>query len=153
MIVVYPPDKIYTMVPEIFLAGSIENGSAEFWQDKFVERFEDYGVVFYNPRRKDWNPNWDHDSLEFVEQVKWELEHIDKSDYVVMYFDPNTKSPISLLELGILCGGEYRRDHVFVCCPEGFYRKGNVKITCERFGITVYNTIDAVVERLKWELY
>ena len=34
-----------------------------------------------------------------------ELDHIDKADIVVLYFDPKTTSPISLLEMGLALEG------------------------------------------------
>ncbi len=55
-----------------------------------------------------------------------------------MYFDPNTKSPISLLELGLYAAS----DKLTVCCPEGFWRKGNVDIVCERYGVEQVDTIE-----------
>jgi len=36
----------------------------------------------------------------FVEQVTWELNALAYADLILMYFDPRTKSPITLLELG-----------------------------------------------------
>jgi hypothetical protein len=66
-----------------------------------------------------------------------------------MYFDPNTLSPISLLELGL----HAKSGKLIVCCPEGFYRKGNVDIVCQNFGI--FNTsnwnvfVEEVSKRIK----
>lgn len=37
------------------------------------------------------------------------------------------------MELG-LCAGLFP-EKVIVICPDGFWRKGNVDIVCERFGI------------------
>jgi Nucleoside 2-deoxyribosyltransferase like len=38
---------------------------------------------------------------KFVEQVSWESEGMGRANYILMYFDVNTKSPITLLELGL----------------------------------------------------
>ena len=58
-----------------------------------------------------------------------------------MYFDPKTKSPISLLELGLFS----RSDKLMVICPDGFWRKGNVDIVCEKYNIkNVLNLKDAI---------
>jgi hypothetical protein len=43
---------------------------------------------------------------------------------------PDTKAPISLLELGLFA----RSDRVVVGCPDGFWRRGNVEIVCQRYG-------------------
>ena len=57
-----------------------------------------------------------------------------------MYFDPNTKSPVSLLELGLYAHtGKLR-----VCCPDGFWRKGNVDVICARFGIKTLSVEDLI---------
>jgi len=63
-----------------------------------------------------------------------------------MYFDPNTKSPISLLELGLHANS----GKMIVCCPKGFWRKGNVDIVCERYDVPVVCDIDSLI--LNWEL-
>lgn len=132
----------------IFLAGSIEMGVAEHWQDRMVERLAPYYAHCYNPRRPDFNPAWAQQKgdPEFTEQVVWELDHIEKADVIVFYFDPNTKSPVTMLELGLAC--LLNPTDTYVCCPPGFYRKGNVDITCERFGVPVYDSFDDVVGAL-----
>lgn len=127
----------------IFLAGSIEMGKAENWQTRLEKALEDeYGTIL-NPRRDDWDSSWKQtkDNPQFREQVEWELNALDRSDLIVMYFDPNTKSPISLLELGL-----YAEHNIVVCCPEGFWRKGNVDIVCEKHGIQQVDTIEELIE-------
>jgi len=114
----------------IFLAGSIENGKAENWQEKLIEtlvRFDN--IVILNPRRKHWS-ELEKNNLRF--QIAWEQEGIEKSDLVVFYFHPATQSPISLLELG-QCLGSHKK--VIVYCPPNFFRYTNVEITCERYSI------------------
>ena len=119
----------------IFLAGSIEMGSAEPWQDEIVKMFS-HDVIFYNPRRVDWDSTWFESSDQFKQQVNWELDMLSDADVILLYFDPSTKSPISLLELGLFA----RSEKLIVCCPDGFWRKGNVKIVCERFGAMFFDT-------------
>lgn len=65
-----------------------------------------------------------------------------------MYLDPQTKSPISLLELGL----HAYDDKLIVCCPEGFYRKGNVDIVCETYGIEQVDTLDELVAAVRRRL-
>jgi hypothetical protein len=120
----------------IFLAGSIEMGLAENWQG-IVERFlQNKPVTIFNPRRDDWDSSWkqEKNNPQFNQQVNWELDKLAQADIIFMYFERNTKSPISLLELGA-----YSDKNVIVCCPDGFWRKGNVDIFCERKDIPVYN--------------
>jgi hypothetical protein len=136
----------------IFLAGSIEMGKAEDWQTKFAKAFEDESnVVLFNPRRDEWDSSWEQsiDNPKFKEQVVWELDHLDSADVIVMHFDPNTMSPISLLELGLHAG---RIGNVMVCCPKGFWRKGNVDIVCERYGISMYDTMEDLIADIKADL-
>ena len=136
---------------KIFLAGSIEMGKAEDWQAAIPELFKDrQDLTFFNPRRDDWDSSWEQkeSNPQFNYQVNWELDHLDKADIIFMYFSPETKSPISLLELGLYANLE----KMIVCCPDDFYRKGNVDIVCARFNMPVYNTLDAAIGRLRTEL-
>ncbi len=122
---------------KVFLAGSIEMGKAENWQAQVTEILLSLGkdVTIYNPRRDDWDSSWEQkiENDNFYEQVRWELQSLEDADLIAMYYDPNTTSPISLLELGLYA----RSGKLIVCCPEGFYRKGNVDIVCEKYNIPV----------------
>ena len=122
----------------IFLAGSIEMGKAEDWQTRITNTLKEIvpdklDVVIFNPRRDDWDSSWEQniDNPQFYEQVTWELTALEKADVIIMYFAPGTKSPISLLELGLHAYSK----KILVCCPKGFWRKGNVDIVCEQYGI------------------
>lgn len=131
--------------PSIFLAGSIEMGNAENWQEELTKYFErDFNI--FNPRRDDWDSSWIQsiDNPQFYEQVNWELNGLDKSDLIIMYFDPNTKSPISLLELGLYATSK----KLHVICPEGFWRKGNVDIICKKYDIPLYETINEFINKI-----
>lgn len=147
-----PKNRVYSDKSiKIFLAGSIEMGKAEDWQAAIPVLFKDRNdLTFFNPRRDDWDSSWEQkeSNPQFNYQVNWELDHLDKADIIFMYFSPETKSPISLLELGLYANLE----KMIVCCPDSFYRKGNVDIVCSRFNIPVYNTMEAAVGRLRSEL-
>lgn len=141
--------------PWVFFAGSIEMGKAEDWQTKLKNLLVDTDYVILNPRRDDWDSSWVQsiENAQFKEQVTWELDHIELADVVLFYFDPNTKSPITLMELGYVLGGLAACDKcVLVCCPEGFWRKGNVDIMCQRADLHVYTKIEEIADLLK-ELY
>lgn len=126
----------------VFLAGTIEMGASEDWQAEAIKMLQDRVSIIYNPRRDDWDSSWEQsiDDPNFNVQVNWELEHIEQADLVLMYFDPTSKSPISLMELGFLAALDPSK--VWVCCPEGFYRKGNVDIVCNRYGILQYTSMN-----------
>lgn len=135
---------------KIFLGGSIEMGKAIDWQRELIERLKDEMITFLNPRRSDWDSSWTQEitNPQFKEQVEWELNGLDIADIIVMVFDPNTKSPISLLELGLHASSE----KMVVICPEGFWRKGNVDIVCEKHNIKQVLNIDELVEYIYEEI-
>jgi hypothetical protein len=149
-LVKYPPcffkKPAHLEQPSIFLAGTIEMGNSDDWQQIAIDRLMVNASVIYNPRRSDWDASWTQeiDSPEFNSQVNWELDHINSSDIVVMYFAPGTKSPITLLELGIIAASNPGKLHV--CCPEGYWRKGNVDIVCNRYGVRTYESLDVLLD-------
>jgi hypothetical protein len=135
----------------VFLAGSIEMGAAKEWQQQAIDLFDsmipeeqrsDYLIL--NPRRPDWDSSWkqDYEDPQFYQQVKWELKGLKEADYVLVYFDPATKSPISLLELGAF----YSK--AVVVCPEGFWRKGNIDIFCEEFNVKQVPDLKSAIEQI-----
>lgn len=136
--------------PGIFLAGSIEQGKADFWQNKMTEKLSDLPVSVFNPRRKDWNSNLRQDITEpkFKEQVDWELNCLEESDVVALYLQAGMLSPISLLEFGLYA----REKKLIVCCEKDFWRRGNVQIVCHRFGITLVDTLDELIQESKSKL-
>lgn len=131
----------------VFLAGSIEMGAAENWQDRIGRELSEMGYIVLNPRRDDWDSSWVQsiDNPQFYEQVNWELDALRDADWIILYFDPNTKSPISLLELGIFGG-----PNMIVVCPDGFWRKGNVDIVCKRFNIPMRDTLEEAIDFLRY---
>lgn len=135
----------------LFLAGSIEMGTAELWQDRVVAALSEFDIDICNPRRDDWDSSWEQvkENEQFYEQVKWELNNIDMASHILFYFDPNTKSPVSMLELGIALA---EGDNVTVCCPPGFWRKGNIDIVCGRYDVLVHDTLDSALEELREKL-
>ena len=131
----------------IFMAGSIEQGTAEDWQTKVVNALADADVLLYNPRRDSWDANLEQsiDNEVFRGQVEWELDALSDADWIIMYFDPATKSPITLLEFGLwLNSGK-----LIVACPDGFWRKGNLQVCCARAGIKLHETLDELIEVLQ----
>ena len=124
----------------IFLAGSIEMGKAEDWQKELGNWLMERNYNIFNPRRDDWDSSWSqtYEDPQFSQQVKWELNALDKSDWIIMYLDPLTKSPISLLELGLFANSK----KLIVICPDGFWRKGNVEVVCILYDIPLLNSID-----------
>jgi len=145
--VLYPTDKI-KRVERLFLAGSIDQGMAENWQQEIIDELKDLDITIYNPRRLDWDSSWEQkeENKNFKHQVSWELSCLEKSDLIVMYFAPDSKSPISLLEMGLF----YPK--MIVCCPEGFWRKGNVDIVCRRYNVPKVENFKELIYEVKRRL-
>lgn len=135
----------------IFLGGSIDMGAAEDWQTRLTNDLSDYAdedLILLNPRRDDWDSSWAQDptpGTQFYEQVNWELDAQDSASAIVYYFAPDSKSPITLLELGLFGPDKA----VIVCCPKEFYRYGNVKIVCDQFHIPMVESYEALVHALR----
>jgi len=122
----------------IFLAGSIEMGAANNWQGEMIMELKDKYHVF-NPRRQNWDSSWvqSYENPQFNQQVMWELNALNHADHIVLYLDPKTASPISLLELGI----HIHSKKLTVICPDEFYRKGNVETVCCVYNIPLFKNI------------
>jgi hypothetical protein len=132
----------------VFLAGSIEMGEAENWQERVARELSDVpNLTILNPRRDDWDRTWVQSiaDRQFREQVEWEIGAQEMANVIFMYFAPASKAPITLLELGLFA----RSGKVIVCCPDGFWRKGNVEVVCNRFCIPLSDDLDDAIERLK----
>ncbi len=132
----------------VFLAGSIENGSAQPWQNRVVSALlTKFNIL--NPRRDNFA------DVEQVitdpvlyQQIDWEINGLEMCDFIIMYFDPSTKSPISLLELGLFAG----KKEIYLCCPDGFYRKGNVDYIANKFHNTIrtFNDLDSLIRSVRF---
>lgn len=133
MIIKAPGDIFAGPSPRVFLAGSIEMGTAVDWQAVVGKQLSDAGATVLSPRRDDWDTRWPQDAQHpgFREQVEWELNAMEHADLILMHFVANTISPITLLELGLYAASSPGK--LVVCCPEGFWRKGNVDLVCEHY--------------------
>lgn len=142
------PDPIHE--PSVFLAGSIEQGVAQDWQSLFVQALSPLDVLIFNPRREAWDASWVQsiDNPEFRQQVEWELQALEQANVIALYLDPSTRSPISMLELGLFA----HTNKLIVCCPEGFWRKGNIDIVCARYHIEQATTLDELILKTQQRL-
>ena len=151
MKVVYPTNEIDFEGIKIFLAGTIDMGNSIDWQQNIINDFQilypEKDITILNPRRKDWDSSWTQtiENEQFNNQVNWELDALEKSDFIVMFFDKNSKSPISMLELGLFADSK----KMLVCCEKGFWRKGNIDIVCLRKKIPTFETLEDLITELK----
>lgn len=122
----------------IFLGGTIDNGESADWQQELISAVSGIELTrpvhIYNPRREDWPSSDNHREIDI--QINWELDHLEKADLIVMNILADSKSPISLMEIGLFA----RTNKLIVFCPKTFYRYDNVRVVCQRFGIPLYNT-------------
>ena len=56
----------------------------------------------------------------------------------------DSRSPISLLEMGLYA----RSGKLFVACSPDYYRYDNVRITCRRYGVPLYDSLTALLDDL-----
>jgi len=152
---ILPPKVITPSDVSVFLAGTIDMGNSIDWQQKFIDRANNEdtldNVIVFNPRRASWDHTWTQtiENVQFSEQVNWELDAMENADVILLFLEGNSKSPISIMELGLFADS----GKLMVCCEDGFWRKGNIDIVCKRKGIDQYNTFDelgtAVIAKLK----
>lgn len=149
--VILPPSRLNGKpnTVRVFLAGAIDMGKAAPWQNQVIADFEDTNAVtFFNPRREDWDASWTQtlDNPQFVEQVNWELDYIERAHIVFMYFPGTSVAPISLLEFGLCIG----LDKILIVAAEPeYHRRGNLAVMCDRAGITLHSTLESATLELE----
>jgi hypothetical protein len=151
--IIKPPTRYdLTGKYSVFLAGTIDMGEAEDWQKMCEEALVEFDIAILNPRRDDWDSSWEQsiDNPQFNEQVSWELSAQEHANFILFVFGSNdeaakkAKAPITFLELG-----KFSNKDCMVCCPDPFYRKGNVEIFCKRYGIPLYEDMDEMLNDFK----
>jgi hypothetical protein len=141
MQVITAPERKPITNQSIFLAGTIDDGKSEDWQSKLIEEFSEYNITILNPRRNNWGDLSDN---ELRKQITWELDHLEKADIIFMYIIGTSKSPISLLEMGI----HIKDSKLIVVCEPEFYRYENVRITCEYYNAELYDSLGLGIDAL-----
>lgn len=128
----------------VFLAGTIDMGASEDWQKTAAELFraKQGNYLLFNPRQDEWHPEREG---EMDYQVNWELEHLESADYILMNILPGSLSPISLLELGLYA----REGKLLVVCTPEYSRYDNVRITCARYSVPVFSSLEDAVNAIK----
>ena len=141
MQVITAPERKPITNQSIFLAGTIDDGKSEDWQSKLIEELSDHEITILNPRRNNWGDLSDN---ELRKQITWELDHLEKADIIFMYIIGTSKSPISLLEMGI----HIKDSKLIVVCEPEFYRYENVRITCEYYNAELYDSLGLGIDAL-----
>ena len=130
----------------IFLAGTIDMGNSEDWQNKLINDMKKWDdnineYIVYNPRR---DKGFSDDPNEFEYQVNWELDRLEACDTIIMHILGTSKSPITLMELGLFA----RSGKLVVICEPNFYRYGNVRIVCNRYEVPLFNSMQEYLKSL-----
>ena len=131
----------------VFLAGSIDMGNAADWQATIATALEHTDLTILNPRRDHWDASWEQriSNPQFRGQVDWELDAQEQAAMIVMYFAPQSQAPISLLELGLFATS----GRLVVCCPDGYWRKGNVEVVCDRHNIPLVSDLEDLLTAIQ----
>lgn len=140
------PERILISTKSVFFSGSVDIRKSLDWQTSLTNSLQHLPVTILNPWRPDWDSSWKEDisNSQFREQVEWELDYMEKADIIATYFDPATKAPVTLLELGLFA----RDSRNVVCCPEGFWKRGNVQVVCKRYGIPCLDNLDELANTI-----
>ncbi len=128
----------------VFLAGTIDMGNSVDWQaraDSLFAALPSGSFMLFNPRQEHWDAA---KPGEMDYQVNWELEHLEQADWIIMNFLPGSQSPITLLELGL----HARSGRLLVVCPPEFYRYDNVRITCAKYGVPMFGSLEDAVRHV-----
>jgi hypothetical protein len=143
-----PPIKPQINKPSVVLYGGIQPEPS--WQTSLAASLSDLPIDILDPRRDDWDSSWVEDISfpKFKEQVEWEMDYAKIADVIVFYFPFDAKTPVALLELGLHAG----TGKALVCCPRGFYKRGNVQVVCQRYGIDLVETLDDLEEKVRTRL-
>lgn len=133
-------DRSFT---KVFLAGTIDMGNSRDWQKEIYDRFSATSgrYIIFNPRQEHWDATRPG---EMDYQVRWELDHLEEADIIMMYIIGTSKSPVSLLEMGLHAKG----GKMVVICEEDFYRYDNVRITCDYYDVPLYTDLDGFLSKM-----
>jgi hypothetical protein len=131
----------------IFLAGSVEEDAGGNWRAEIAKELAGSGGCLLDPLRTDWDASWKTEvsDPQFNEQTTWELDALERADLIIFYFAAGTKAAVSMLELGLFA----KSGKVLVCCPDGFWKKGNIDIVCKRYNVKQVNTLKEIIQYIK----
>jgi len=124
----------------IFLAGSMDHRQEHSWRDEIIGEFGSHHI--FDPTHAQ------HDDLsnaELKHHIMWELEAMQQSDFILLNFLKDSKSPISLVELGLYA----QSGKLIVVCPQEFYKHNYVHILCEKYSTPIFNTLKEAKTLLK----
>jgi hypothetical protein len=127
-------------------------GKAVEWQSLMAQLLSHLPITVCDPRRPehDWDkakafvPD-DNKLTGMQAQIDWELDALEQVDVICFFFDVDTNSPVSLLELGLWAHSK----KVVVCCDDRYHKHPNVKLTCERYGVPLTSSFKDLAEKVE----
>lgn len=70
--------------------------------------------------------------------IQWELDTLSKADIILLNFLSDSKSPISLVELGLYVAS----NKLIIICPKEFYKSKYVYTLCEKYNTPIFDNIN-----------
>lgn len=126
-----------------FLAGSMDFNESNSWRQKIMQEMK-HLVHFLDPTRIEHN---DFSDSQMKEHIEWELDALNISDKIILNFKEDSKSPISLLELGMYV----KSSKLVVVCPSKFYQRRYINVLCNKYNTPFFDSFDEAIEYLKKE--
>lgn len=142
--VVYAPNRVELGESKsVFLSGSVDVAPGVGWRTSMTSALSHLPVTVINPHRSDWDSSWREEIsfAPFREQVEWEMDMLEAADVIALYFGPESKAPISLLEFGLFA----LSGKLVVACPPGYWKRGNVQVVCLKRGIEFVESVDELI--------
>ena len=124
-----------------FLAGSMDFNSGDSWREKVVNELKE-SVCIFDPTRIEHN---DFSDAQMKEHIEWELDALALSDRILLNLLPSSKSPISLVELGLYVESA----KLIVVCPESFYQRRYIETICNKYDTVLFDNLDEGIEYIK----
>ncbi|KAI0103361.1 hypothetical protein GGR51DRAFT_561789 [Nemania sp. FL0031] len=142
-----PSEEAPNGAKSVFLAGTTTSVDNVDWRQKLSDVLRNHPITIFNPNRPDWDSTWreDVDFKPYREQVEWGLKKQEEADLVIVYFHPATLAPISLLEFGLSARIPGK---VVAIAPQGYAKRGNVQLVCEKYGIDFLQDMDNLHETI-----
>lgn len=73
---------------------------------------------------------------------------MEDADTVAVFFGKLAKAPISMMEMGLWVRSEAGKGKLIVCCQEGFWKEGNVRILCAKYGVRVVGSVEELGDEI-----
>lgn len=138
----------------VFLGGRFSSDQTNDFREVIEQKLSDSdGVILTASNQQDWVGSISEPCIEgdnqFTRHVVWGFLAQEEADMVVLYFDSESNSPTTMLELGLAV--QYP-DKIIVFCSDDFEQKATVDIVCKYNRIKQVHSIDAVVDEIKSRL-